>query len=32
LMVGPFWSELKMLHFAKLVSKITTGFVKPEGY
>ncbi len=32
MLVGPYWSELKMLHFAKLISKITTGFVKPEGY
>ncbi|MEM7102896.1 MAG: amidase [Bacteroidota bacterium] len=30
--VGPYWSEPVLLHFAKLVSKITEGFIKPEGY
>lgn len=32
MLVGPYWSELKMLHFAKLISKITGSFVKPEGF
>jgi len=27
--VGPYWSEPDLLHFAKLVSKFTPGFVKP---
>ena len=30
--VGRYWSEPDLLHFAKLVSKFTAGFVKPEGY
>ncbi len=30
--VGAYWSEPKLIHFAKLVSKFTKGFVKPEGY
>jgi len=30
--VGPYWSEPDLLHFAKLVSKFTKGFVKPNGY
>ena len=30
--VGPYWSEPDLLHFAKLVSEFTPGFIKPEGY
>ncbi len=30
--VGPYWSEPDLLHFTKLVSKITKGFVRPQGY
>jgi Asp-tRNA(Asn)/Glu-tRNA(Gln) amidotransferase A subunit family amidase len=30
--VGPYWSEPEMLHFASLVSKLTDGFIRPEGY
>ena len=30
--VGPYWSEINMLSFAKLISEFTSGFVKPEGY
>jgi amidase len=30
--VGPDWSEINMLSFAKLISEFTHGFVKPEGY
>jgi Asp-tRNA(Asn)/Glu-tRNA(Gln) amidotransferase A subunit family amidase len=30
--VGPYWSEMNMLSFAKLISEFTNGFVKPEGY
>ena len=30
--VGPYWSEPLLLHFAKLVSGFTPGFVKPMGY
>ncbi len=30
--VGAYWSEPKLIHFAKLVSKFTEGFVKPNGY
>jgi len=30
--VGPYWCEPDLLNFAKLVSKFTKGFVKPEGY
>lgn len=30
--VGPYWSEPDLLHFAKLVSQFTKGFVKPNGY
>ena len=30
--VGPYWSEPDLTHFAKLVSEFTPGFIKPEGY
>ena len=30
--VGPYWSEPDLLHFAKLVSKHTEGFVRQSGY
>jgi amidase len=30
--VGRYWSEPTLIHFAKLVSQFTAGFVKPEGY
>jgi amidase len=30
-LVGPYWSEPGMLHFAKLVATFTKGFVKPDG-
>ena len=30
--VGPYWSEPALIHFAKLVSKFTEGFVRPKGY
>jgi amidase len=30
--VGPYWSEPELIHFAKQVSKLTAGFVKPDGY
>ena len=29
---GPYWSEPDLLHFAKLVSAYTPGFIRPEGY
>ncbi len=30
--IGPYWSEPELIQFAKLVSKFTEGFVKPEAY
>jgi len=30
--VGPYWSEPDMFHFAKLISDFIPGFVKPAGY
>jgi amidase len=30
--VGPYWSEPELLNFARLISELTMGFVKPEGY
>jgi amidase len=30
--VGPYWSEPDLIHFAKLVSRFTAGFVKHGGY
>lgn len=30
--VGPYWSEPGLLHFANLVSQLTGGFIRPEGY
>ncbi|HBY53234.1 MAG: hypothetical protein A2X05_14895 [Bacteroidetes bacterium GWE2_41_25] len=30
--VGKYWSEPELIHFAKKVSELTSGFVKPEGY
>jgi amidase len=30
--VGKYWSEPELIHFAKQVSKLTDGFVKPMGY
>ena len=30
--VGRYWSEPDLIQFAKLVSKFSKGFVKPEGY
>ena len=30
--VGPYWSEPDLIHFAKLVSAFTEGFVIPPGY
>ena len=30
--VGPYWSELELIAFAKHVSQLTEGFVKPAGY
>ncbi len=30
-LVGAYWSEPDMLHFAKLVAEFTVGFVKPDG-
>ncbi|MEI6886217.1 MAG: amidase [Bacteroidota bacterium] len=30
--VGPYWSEPELIHFAKLLSALTPGFVKPKGY
>ena len=30
-LVGSYWSEPDIFHFAKLVSKFTEGFVKPDG-
>jgi Asp-tRNA(Asn)/Glu-tRNA(Gln) amidotransferase A subunit family amidase len=30
--VGPYWSEPELLHFAKSISELTIGFVKPAGY
>ncbi len=30
--VGPYWSEPELIHFAKLVADFTKGFVKPDGY
>jgi amidase len=29
---GPYWSEPDLLHFAKMVSQLIKGFIKPEGY
>jgi len=31
-LVGSYWSEPEMLHFAKLVSEFTKGFVRPDGF
>jgi amidase len=30
--VGKYWSEPELLHFAKQVTKLTEGFIKPNGY
>lgn len=30
--VGPYWSEPELINFAKQVSQLTQGFVKPSGY
>ncbi len=30
--VGPYWSEPDLIHFAKLISNFTQGFIIPEGY
>jgi amidase len=30
--VGPYWSELELIAFAKQVAQLTEGFVKPVGY
>jgi len=30
--VGPYWSEPELLQFANLVSQLTDGFIRPEGY
>jgi amidase len=30
--VGPYWSEPDLLHFARLVAGFTPGFVKPDGF
>jgi len=30
--VGPYWNEPEMFHFAKQVASLTPGFIKPEGY
>lgn len=30
--VGPHWSEPELLNFAKQVSNLTSGFIKPNGY
>jgi amidase len=30
--VGPYWSEPSLLHFAKLISKHTKEFIRPEGF
>ncbi len=30
--LGPYWSEPDLLHFAKLISKHTAGFVSPHGF
>jgi len=30
-LVGSYWSEPEMLHFAKLIAEFTVGFVKPRG-
>ena len=30
--IGPYWSEPELIQFAKLISKFTSGFVKPESY
>jgi len=29
--VGPYWSEPEIFHFAKLIAEFTVGFVKPKG-
>jgi Asp-tRNA(Asn)/Glu-tRNA(Gln) amidotransferase A subunit family amidase len=29
--VGPYWSEPELINFAKPVSQLTQGFVKPSG-
>jgi len=31
-LVGPYWSEKEMIHFAKQLVKLTPGFIRPEGY
>jgi amidase len=30
--VGKYWSEPELIHFAKIIAPITEGFVKPNGY
>ena len=30
--VGRYWSEPTLIHFAKLVSQFTAGFIKPQGF
>lgn len=30
--VGPYWSEPTLIHFAKLLSTLTSGFRQPDGY
>lgn len=30
--VGPYWSEPELLHFAKLTARFAPGFVKPAGF
>jgi amidase len=30
--VGPYWSEPQLIYFARQVSQLTQGFVKPPGY
>lgn len=30
--VGKYWSEPELLHFAKKLAALTTGFIKPNGY
>jgi amidase len=31
-LVGPYWSEPDLLHFAALASQFTPGFLRPPGY
>jgi Asp-tRNA(Asn)/Glu-tRNA(Gln) amidotransferase A subunit family amidase len=31
-LVGPYWSEMEMIHLAKQLTKLTPGFIRSVGY